>query len=355
MAQKTPIAPGIYFGMPEEEYFSAKGLSASGMKQLAVSPLSYWHHNLNPQREQPEETYAQRWGKAMHCRLLEPARFAGCYAAELDKADLEGALDTMDEMKVWLAAQGLPTTAKKKQDLVERIQQSGIPATILEVERERHALLHAGKRMLSKAEMARLDKAAGVVLDDPYARYALSDGEAEASFIVPDPETGVLLKARMDYLLPSATVDLKTFSNSRGKPIDKAIHEAIYYEGYHVQCVFYHQVREIARRLLAAGEIAVHGEVPASWAKEFLAHDQHAFAFVFIESAEPFELLVKQLKRAEAPGAGANVYWRDAEIKIDNLKTQYAQCLKKYGDSPWREATPPRVLQDTDIPQLMFA
>ena len=35
-------APGIYFGLPEEEYHADRSLSASGIKDIHVTPLTFW-------------------------------------------------------------------------------------------------------------------------------------------------------------------------------------------------------------------------------------------------------------------------------------------------------------------------
>jgi hypothetical protein len=349
------VEPGIYFGMPDEEYFAAEGLSNSGMKQLAVSPLNYWHHNLNPDREAPEESTAQRWGKASHCRLLEPERFAAAYAARLERDALPDALVTTDDMQAFLRSHGLPHTAKRKQELIDRIVESGLPATMWDVEKDRHALLTDGMTLMSADDISRLDRMAVSVLADPFAKVALSGGEPEVSFFVRDPETGVMLKARMDLVKPSATIDLKTFSNSRCKPTDKAVFEAIYYEGYYQQAVCYHRIRELARQQLASGEIQTHGLVSEEWIKGFVENDRHAFGFVFVESSEPFDLRIVQLTQSESAGGQRNVYWNIAALQIEDKIQLYAECLKRFGTEPWRDPAQPHVLQDADLPQLMFA
>ena len=177
----------------------------------------------------------------------------------------------------------------------------------------------------------------------------------EVSFFVRDPETGVMLKARMDYVRPRSTVDIKTFSNSRGKPVDKAIFEAIFYEGYHLQCVFYNQVRELARQQLAASQIHTYGNVSEQWLKEFTETEGHGFVLIFIESTAPFDLRMVLMKEAEAAGADLNVYWSSANMRIYDMKKLYAECIEKYGDKPWRDSPPPHQLEDTDLPMLMFS
>jgi hypothetical protein len=349
------IEPGIYLDLPEAVYHAAEGLSNSGMKHLAVSPLCYWHNALNPDRERPEESFAQRWGRAVHCRLLEPERFADEYAAGLRKEDYPDALVTDDDLKGWLTARGLPVTGKRKQERIDRIREADDSTVIWDELEAEHAALTAGKTILSASEMSRLDRLAEVVLGDPCAAAVLSGGKAEVSIFVRDPETGVMLKARMDYVKAAATIDLKTFSNSRGKPTDRAVFDAIYHEAYFQQCVFYHRLRELARQQLATGELGVHGNAPDGWVEGFAANYRPAFGFVFVESSEPFELRLVELRRSEVAGGQTNVYWTFAEARIDDAIHLYAHCRNRYGNSPWREPAKPHVLLDTDLPQLMFA
>ncbi|OWK42170.1 PD-(D/E)XK nuclease-like domain-containing protein [Fimbriiglobus ruber] len=349
------VEPGIYFNMPETAYHASEGLSCSGIKHLTVSKLNYWHKNLNPDREPEEDTGARRFGKATHAFALESERFAQHFAMKLSPEDFHGALVTADDMKAFLELNGLPKSAKKKSDLVDRIVASGLPAVIWDQELERHAAEHAGKTFLSKEESKNIAGAAAVMADDPYVKAALSGGMPEVSFFVRDPETGVMLKSRMDYVRPRSTVDIKTFSNSRGKPVEKAIFEAIFYEGYHLQCVFYNQVRELARQQLAAGEIRTHGDVSEQWLKEFIDTEGHGFVLIFIESSAPFHLRMELLKEAEAAGADLNVYWSSAHMRIHDMKKLYAECLEKYGDKPWRDPALPHQLEDTDLPMLMFS
>lgn len=353
MSSRPHIPPGIYLNLSESEYHAAEGLSNSGMKQLAISPLHYWHCNLNPHRER-EETAAQRWGKAVHCRLLEPKRFELAYGTALSKDDYPDALVTVDDLKTFLKDNGLSATAKSKPELIDRVQESGLRPFIWDVEKEQHDAQLVGRSVLSAREMHKLEDMAEVVLDDAGVAQALLGGHSELSIFVRDPDTDVMLKARLDKLQAWGTVDLKTFSNSRGKPTDKVVNEAIYYEGYYQQAVFYRRMREMARQLLAVGKIELH-DAPDGWADQFIANDRHGFAFVFVESSEPFDMRVVELQREEYPDADANAYWTDAEIRIEELTTLYAKCVKRYGSKPWRDPVRPRTLQDTDIPQLLFA
>src|SRR4051812_45092153 len=126
--------PGIYFEMPEDVYHAARALSCSGIKHLAVSGLNYWHKNINPDREEDEETKARRFGKAVHCYALERERFDRSFAKRLSAEDHPGALVTTDDLKAFLEASGLPKSGKRKQDLIDRIKASGLPAVIWDEE-----------------------------------------------------------------------------------------------------------------------------------------------------------------------------------------------------------------------------
>lgn len=349
------VEPGIFFDMPEEAYHAAEGLSCSGIKHLTVSKLNYWHKNLNPDREPEDDTGARRFGKAVHSLALEPERFARAFAPKLSVDDFPGALVTADDLKAFLELNRLPKSGKKKSDLVDRIVASGLPAIIWDHELEKHTALNEGKTFLGSDEGTRIKQAAAVLAADPYASAALTGGMPEVSFFVRDPETGIMLKARMDYVRPRSTVDIKTFSNSRGKPVEKAIFEAIFYEGYHLQCVFYNFVRELARQQLAAGQIGTFGDAPEQWLKEFTEMTDHGFVLIFIESSAPFDLRMILLKEAEARGADLNVYWSSAHMRISDAKRLYAECLEKYGDGPWRDQQSPHILEDTDLPMLMFS
>jgi hypothetical protein len=341
------VAEGIYFGMPEDVYHAAAGLSNSGIKHLSVSPLNYWHVNLNPDYVR-EETSFQRIGKALHCRLLEPERFASSYAKDICKDDYPDVLDTIDDLKAYCQDNELPVTAKRKQDLIDRIKEAGLEPLIWDEVKAAHAAEIAGKVVLKAAEHDLIESAAKVAEADKCVSGLLKGGMAEVSFFVRDPETCVMLKARMDYVKRHLIVDLKSFSNARGKAAKRAMFDALYYEGYYIQAVFYSKVRELARNL------PVFGDFDKEWLADFRT-GANGFGIVFIESDAPFDMAAVELVRSEAEGAQQNVYWYAGEIKIRESIELYAECRAKYGDKEWREPVEPVVLNDTDLPQLMFA
>src|SRR5690349_5803745 len=89
--------PGIYFGMPEEEYHADRSLSASGIKDIHVTPLTFWMRSGFNENRLDDSSEPKERGKAFHARLLEgPEAFKARYAIAPDIADYPDALDGGD-------------------------------------------------------------------------------------------------------------------------------------------------------------------------------------------------------------------------------------------------------------------
>lgn len=69
------MTPGIYYGMSDREYHSERALSASGLKQYART-AAHWAAIW---AEEGKETPALLFGRAFHCAILEPEKFAREY------------------------------------------------------------------------------------------------------------------------------------------------------------------------------------------------------------------------------------------------------------------------------------
>ena len=95
-----------------------------------------------------------------------------------------------------------------------------------------------GKHILKSEDWSRLAGCAKALMDEPEFQRLRAVGRSEVSYFVTDPDTGVPLKARMDFVAPKWTLDPKTFSQ-KGKPIDRTVADAIYFEGYYRQAYLY--------------------------------------------------------------------------------------------------------------------
>lgn len=327
------------------EHHALRALSNSGMKDLAVSPLRYWFNHVNPApKPDEEESAALRMGSALHCAVLESEEtFEARYARALDPSDWPVCLDTNDEICSWIKSKGgIPATKNaagkpaKKSDWTEQavalMGQLGEYVPILEEEKRRFFAANQGKTIMPVDEWERLAGMAGALADESALKPIFREGRPEVTITARDPETGVLLKARLDWMAPGVTLDIKTMTVKRGCSVDRSVSDAIWNEKYYVQMYFYDMVRR-----LATGE----------------GHDRIDHVLAMVESDQPHETRIKLIQ--PKTGGSVNMLWETARIEVRSMIRLYADCLATYGDSPWRETQKISVLADEDIRGLAWA
>lgn len=321
--------------MTDSEYFASPGLSNSGMSDLAVSPLRYWHLHINPDRPVEEPTPFMQFGSALHCAILEPDEFLSRYACAVNLTDYpEPPLDTIEQLRAWLRDKGHKPEGTRKAQVIEQVLTVDPSVKIMQVIEEEHAARHRGKVIFSVEDWTRLYACARAVLAEPEVEKLLSDptGRAEVPMTATDPDTGVLIRTKMDWITARSTVEFKTFTQKRGKSIDRSIADAIYYEDYTRQGYVYTRIR--------------------SWQPEFAGKAPPDFIVVFVESEPPHEVRIRVLR--STTGGQPNIYWERSRIQVDALTRLYASCMRTYGDKPWRAAQGLDPLIDEEIPQLAF-
>ena len=311
--------PGIYFGMPEDDYHAIQALSASGMKSLAVHPMEFWARSwMNPLRED-EDSDAKALGRAYHCRIVEGAEaFARRFAATFPGND--DALDSMDDFKDELRARGLKVGGSKA-DLIARLREAGYAGPILEELRSDYMAEHAGKAFLSRRAMTKIELAAAMIEKHPILSKCFAGGAPEVTIIWTDAD-GVTKKARLDYLKPAAIVDLKTFGNPLGLSVEQAVYRAMASGKYVIQAAHYLDAFDAAREHMAEGR--VHGPMPAGFT---LGADAPRFVFVFqATGAAP-------IARAFilSPGMGLEI----GRSYVTAATDLYARCAAHWKDAAW--------------------
>lgn len=325
---------GAHCDLAPDKYFQAPGLSNSGMSDLLVSPLRYWFRNINPARVEEPPTAAMQFGSALHCSVLEPDKFESRYACRVDAEDYDGCLVNSDDLKTWLRDKGITPKGTRKAGWIEQVQAVDPNWPIFDVIAERHATEHAGKVMFGLDDWLRIDRAKSALLNEPRLQGILSEGRAEVSIMAEDPEFGIPLKARLDWVTPTATLDIKTFSQTRGKSIDKTVTDAIWYEGYNRQAYFYTWMRTLL----------------GGWD---LKKQWPTFVLAFVESDEPHEVRLRALRPTTA--GQPNLYWERARLEVRALMRRYADYWNKYGEQPWRDQQEVAPLIDDEIPQLAWS
>jgi hypothetical protein len=188
---------GIHSRVPESEYHApALGVvSKSALDQVARSPAHYLHWLANPRADTP----AFAFGRAFHCGVLEPERFASTYIQAPDFGDLRSSKN------------------REKRD-------------------EWHAI-NQDVQCLSAEWMATIRRMREVVGNHALVGRMLEGGEPEVTVTWRDEQTGLLCKSRADYLVRSRrmVVDLKSTNDASPEAFTKAI--ANY--RYHVQDALY--------------------------------------------------------------------------------------------------------------------
>jgi hypothetical protein len=185
------VKPGIYTGIPAEEYHSGPEVSASDLEILARSPA----HLAGGFRS---ESSAFALGTAVHCAILEPHEFKNRY---------------------FLGEDGVRRGTKAWDALEAQAN---------------------GRDVLKPSEWEMAIHVSHAVRHHPGGAMLLGDmgepGLAEVSVYWEDDETGIPCRCRPDLLQPGRVcVDLKTAANASPGEFAKSI--ARY--GYHTRAAFY--------------------------------------------------------------------------------------------------------------------
>lgn len=257
----------VTLSLPELEYHAMPGLSSTGMKSLLRSPKHY-----RQMMDRRIEKAAFDLGHAVHGKVLGIGMPVAIIPAKL------------------LASNGATSTKEAKAFIAEARAHGRIP--------------------VKDDVYARVEAIAEAVLANPKAAALLTlPGDTEVSIFEDDPDTGVLLRGRLDRLayLPGGryvNIDLKTTTDVRRHKIVRAIEDF----GYDVQSeVYKHLVR------LAFGK------------------DVAPTHLIFVEVDPPHEVRVVQLAHEDWIYVGQQKMRRAIDI--------YAQCTAT-GEWPGDDDTP---------------
>jgi hypothetical protein len=246
----------VRVGMPELDYHASAGLSSTGMKWLLRSPKHY-RQNMDHRVEKA----AFDLGHCVHAKVLGVGmRVAVIPADVLSKSGTTGT----DAARAFIADARAAGMVPVKADIAIKV-----------------------------------DAIAEAVLANPKAAALLSlPGDVEVSLFADDPDTGVHLRGRIDYLgtFPDGrlvNIDLKTTTDVRRRKIVRAIEDF----GYDVQSETYRHLLRLT--------------------------DEHAAVapthLVFVETEPPHEVRVVQLAHPDWIDGGLHKMRRAIDI--------YAHCI----------------------------
>lgn len=188
---KTITKPTVIYDLPDADYHAHKGsLSASGAKWLAPPDACPAKHRWHADNQTHKATFD--FGHAAHRIVLDKG------------ADIE----------VLINEDGDPFDSFR----TKASQQAS------------DAAREAGRVPMLEAEHARAKKVAAAVMLDPLIGHVFTPGtgDAEVSLFWPDPETGVIRRARLDWLTKPVDgrrrliVDLKTAKSAEPNAFSKS-------------------------------------------------------------------------------------------------------------------------------------
>jgi len=211
------MKPGIY-NIPDTEYFAAEGINNSGLKHLSRSPAHYYAKCLDPDRPPDAPTPSMQAGSSLHTAILEPHLFHSRHAI-------------------------LPADAPRRPSSAQINAKNPSPQTKIDVRWWNDwNSLHGHKQIISAEEAARYLHVGELIRSHPEIMGYMIKGTAEQSIFANDPETGILCKARPDWMTSIAglnvVIDFKSTDDAR----IEAFQRTAYNFGYFQQAAFYTDV-----------------------------------------------------------------------------------------------------------------
>lgn len=327
-APTTP-EPGIYLGMPEDEYFAAPALGSSDMKALYIDPESWWWEKRpeSPLREEAErDPNAVKLGKAVHMALLEGLdKYRAHYAIKPDRRNYPGALETVEQMKAWLRERELKVGGNRPQ-LIERILDEDPTALVWDAIVEQ---VLQGRTDLTRQQDARIQLTRRFIERDEELVKLLDPGLSEVSVFWKDKTTGALMRARFDRLSVFGPSDLKSFTRRRNaRPLTGALRRAAD-EQWHIQVAHYWEAWDVLPLLPVHGgsddERALLSQIIAASRGGECDH----FTWVFYPVNGAPSPLAKRLMRT-------GLITSEGETRLRDAKANYAIWTRLYGlETAW--------------------
>lgn len=192
------MKPGIYEGLSFEEYQAIEALNQSALKSMKPTPRHFYEEHLAPNREKKPATKAQLLGSAIHTAILEPDQFDVRYA-KLPECDRR---------------------TKAGKELYDKfVVESGTKQVLSSDEFDLCSMyLREARKSLTLSTI-------------------MESGEPEVTIVWEDKETGILLKARIDWLAPEKHLifDPKTTVSAEYFAFQRSV---VNY-GYDIQAAFY--------------------------------------------------------------------------------------------------------------------
>lgn len=344
------IPPGIYLGMSDSTYHADPALGSSKQKRLAVDPTEFQFEELHGEEKDTAQLF---WGRALHVRVLEGRQaFADRYFTALNAADYDGkdgrpkALFSMNDLRTHAKMFDIKG-GKTKQELAGLIRQHDEHTLIWDELVADHAKRNEGRTPIDPKIMEQIERAASWMQVDPFLAPVMTDGTFSAGFpevSVFAEDNGVRTKARLDFLMSHAIVDLKSFRPIFKQGMERAAVRAIERERYDFQPAAYKRTIEMARPLIEAGHIfgADDDKQKEAVAKALLRKDLK-WIWVLVKATGAPQPLVREFDLN-------SFIFKTAEMQIEDALQRYRELMAEHGpDKDWPPRRAAAILGDTEF------
>jgi len=211
--------PGLYPGIPFDDYLSWDAASNSRLGKLLRSPAHLKAYLDEMEGDESDDSTSKRVGRGTHAAVLEPEIFGEVY---VEAEDCEIALKSGGQCSYsgkYILEDGRFACGRHVKQFEDQLHESAV--------------------IISEDEAAQIEGAREAVLSHPYARELLQEapGVNELSGIWIDHATGVRCKLRADRVLEEKGIvlDLKTTRDASYPEFEREVWKW----GYHRQGAFY--------------------------------------------------------------------------------------------------------------------
>lgn len=272
------LVEGIFTDVPNDVYHSLSAFSSSLIKELVKNTPAHVYRNYFSDIQRKRTTTQRNTldtGTYGHELVLEDTIFTQKYFRVPLQCEYPNALSTSAQLKEALKEAGLKTTGTKA-ELVERISKELPQVEVFDailhkayIDGAGFAALEAAKERVERKECSSIQSAFdegalssvtkktpvdGLVWDDAHriqqtfltharAKKLISNGFAELTMIARDPDTGLMLKVKFDYINKDAIAsDVKTTRSANPRKFAMQCRDL----SYDVQAEFYKYVANLA-------------------------------------------------------------------------------------------------------------
>lgn len=348
---------GIHIGLPQREYLADPGLGSSAQRALALNPTEFQYERLFGDPD--EDTRATIWGSLLHAATLEgPEAVQAGFAVEPEVPP--GCLVTMADLKRRCAEIGVkPGTSKAS--ATKAIRDFDQAVFIWDEIMEAFERTVGDRTIVKSRELRQIDIARIYMQADPTLGKVMKDGQLkgglpEVSIIY--EHKGIRLRARIDYMLPHAIVDVKSYRPwGMAANVTKAAIHQIAKMRYDLQAVSYRMAWHAARSMFRESRDPVRFHNGSAKAQEAaLALLDKAFSrtapnwiWVMVKATGSPEPIVMEWTEKNAPFSMGS-----AAQELEEGLAAYTRLTAEFGaDKIWPPRHKPLIIRDTDWPSFM--